>query len=340
MTDKLYVIAAHNNYAGYPARVRLYHDFAKHMADSGVELRTVESVIGDRPFEVTTAHNPHHVQLRANEELWHKENMLNIGIQRLPLDAKYIACIDADFTFLNPNWVKATISALQTYEIVQMCTHIAYLGPNQEIQNYRTAFVAGYNEGLPLEIGGRIVRKNDIFNTHHGISLPKTVYPGAPVGSVPSDKEQCGGFGPPGAAWAYRREALDKIGGLMDYCVLGAADFFMALGLIGCIRYRIPQGYHPSLKRRLLDWEHNALCTIRQNVGTVPGAICHHYHGDFRLRHYQTREEILVKYQFDPDRDIIYNSHGLLRLVDNGERRCFQLRDELRSYFFARAEGN
>ena len=329
MNDKLYVIAAHNNYGGYASRVRLYREFEKHMADSGAELWTVESVIGDRDFEVTDSSNPHHIRVRANEELWHKENLMNIGVSRLPLDAKYIAMIDADFSFLNPHWVRDTINALQTHQVVQMFTHVAYLGPRSEIANYRTGFVAGYNEGKRMEIGGKVVQKNDVFNPHHGAS----------DGQVQSDREQCGGFGPPGAAWAYRREALDKLGGLIDYCVLGTADFLMALGLIGCIRYRIPQGYHPAMKRRLLDWEHNAVWALRQNIGAVNGAVCHHYHGDFKLRHYETREEILIKYQFDPDRDIQYNSHGVLRLTDCGETRCHQLRDELRNYFLVRQEG-
>jgi hypothetical protein len=44
----------------------------------------VELAFGNRPFEVTDPDNPRHVQVRSGHELWHKENLVNLGVARLP----------------------------------------------------------------------------------------------------------------------------------------------------------------------------------------------------------------------------------------------------------------
>ena len=72
------------------------------MEELGVQLIVVEQAFGRRPFVITERDNPFHVQLRTDQELWHKENMINIGIQHLcqiDPDWKYIAWIDGDIRF-------------------------------------------------------------------------------------------------------------------------------------------------------------------------------------------------------------------------------------------------
>jgi len=130
--DKLYVIAVVSNPVRYHSRYRLYRAFEKHVADAGAILLTVEMAFGGRPFEVTQAGNPLHVQLRSDFELWHKENLINIGISRLPVEAQYIAWIDADVTFARPDWAQETIQQLQHYAVVQMFSQSTDLGPNHE----------------------------------------------------------------------------------------------------------------------------------------------------------------------------------------------------------------
>jgi hypothetical protein len=39
--------------------------------------------------------------------------------------------------------------------------------------------------------------------------------------------------GATGGAWAFRRPAFDAVGGLLDTCILGSADWHMAFGLAG-----------------------------------------------------------------------------------------------------------
>ena len=107
--DRLYVVTAVSNPARYASRYRLYRAFEKHIKDCGAILTTVEMAYGDRPFEVTKPDEARHVQVRGRQELWYKENLLNIGIARLPACAKYIAIVDADLVFTRPDWAQETL---------------------------------------------------------------------------------------------------------------------------------------------------------------------------------------------------------------------------------------
>nr|WP_294517263.1 hypothetical protein [uncultured Rhodopila sp.] len=39
-----------------------------------------------RDFEITNRHNTNHIQVRTNQENRHKENLINLGVSRLPPD--------------------------------------------------------------------------------------------------------------------------------------------------------------------------------------------------------------------------------------------------------------
>ena len=95
----LHVIAVISNPVRYASRERLYRDFARHVEQAGATLWTVEAAYGDRPHLITEPTNPRHLQLRTKHELWHKENLVNLGIARLPADWKYVAWVDADVMF-------------------------------------------------------------------------------------------------------------------------------------------------------------------------------------------------------------------------------------------------
>jgi hypothetical protein len=58
-------------------------DVRARVRSGGSDLYTAEVAFGERHFEVTEAGNPRHLQLRTTSEIWHKENALNLLIQRL-----------------------------------------------------------------------------------------------------------------------------------------------------------------------------------------------------------------------------------------------------------------
>src|SRR6185295_6285399 len=104
-------------------------------------LYVVEIAFADRHFEVTSSTNPRHLQLRTSHELWHKENMVNLGVRHLlPRDWKYMAWVDGDVSFNNPNWALETIHALQHYKIVQPWSECVDLGPKGNVMRTHTSF--------------------------------------------------------------------------------------------------------------------------------------------------------------------------------------------------------
>jgi len=128
----LYVVTPIVNPSRYRSRYALYRDFEKHISDAGAELITVEAAFGDRAFEVTDPANRNHIQVRTNHEVWHKENLINLGVARLPADWKYVAWIDADVQFARPDIVEETIHQLQHFSVVQMFSHSTDLGPRHQ----------------------------------------------------------------------------------------------------------------------------------------------------------------------------------------------------------------
>lgn len=293
---KLYVVTPIINPCRYNSRYKLYRDFEKMVNDSGAILHTVEVAFGNRPHIITEKDNPRHVQLRTSTEVWHKENMINLAIAELPVDWEYVAWIDADVSFARHDWVSETINQLQHYSVVQMFSVAHDLTPDHE------AFQRHY--GFAYSYWNNLKGNKDYSNWH------------------------------PGFAWAARRDAIDHLGGLIDYAILGAGDRHMAFGLIGRMKETIPSKMSGGYAQELLLWEERAEKNIRRNVGYVPGLLLHHWHGKKRDRRYRERWEILVSNNYDPDLDLKKDWQGLWQLSD----RSMELRDDIRRYFRSRNE--
>ncbi len=87
----LHVLTVVTNPPRFYSRYKLYQAFEKHVLDSGGIPWTIELAFRDRHFEVTDPNNPNHIQLRSPAQLWHKENLLNILLRRLPANFEYVA---------------------------------------------------------------------------------------------------------------------------------------------------------------------------------------------------------------------------------------------------------
>jgi hypothetical protein len=305
-TENFYVIAVISNPIRFKSRYALYQKFEAEVKAAGAQLLTVECALGDRPHMVTESNNPWHLQLRTWDEIWHKENMINLGLARLPSNWEYVAWIDADVSFIRKDWVLETIHQLQHYMVVQMWETAIDLGPTGSALATHHSFISQYIKGKPYCYG-----------------RPGGYY-----------YEQWH----PGYAWAARREAIDHLGGMIDTAILGAGDNHMAHALIGMLDGSIAKGLHPNYIKHLTTWQARAERHVRRDVGFVPGTICHSWHGKKVDRKYHDRWKILVNHQYDPDLDLKRDSQGLYQLVDHGTLRSSRFRDDLRRYFRARNE--
>ena len=132
-SELLHVIAARFNPLRWETPERHYRDWVGHMLDCGVRLTVVECQYSDRPF-INALPHVNHIGVRASSPVWSKENLINLGIQRLS-EAKYIAWCDADIFFEKSSWASETVHALQLYHIVQPWHQAIDRGPNGEILN-------------------------------------------------------------------------------------------------------------------------------------------------------------------------------------------------------------
>lgn len=294
----LYVVTAIFNPMQFQSRANLYKHFAEHMKHTGAKLFTVEAAFGDHPHEVTESDNPMNLQLRTKQVLWHKERMLNLGINRLTAmfpNVKYIAWIDSDVTFANPNWVSDAIHALMHYAVIQPFATAVDLGPNGEhrfstlsiINKYLTT--RGYHQDPPA---------NEPYMYH----------------------------GHPGLAWAATRDALDDLGGLLDVCPAGSSDSIMAGSLLGNSNQYQPVVPSAGLQKYFDRFAARSQKFIRGNVGFSDGICMHHWHGNHQTRGYEKRWAIMAFHQFDPDEDIKYDSQGLYQWSGRNAR----LEDDIR----------
>jgi len=323
LRDKFYVVTAVSNPRRYRTRYELYNDFAQHMQDSGAPLYTVECAYGQRAHTITDAGNPRHIQLRTRHELWHKENLLNIAVSRLPSDWAYVAWVDADVMFTRKDWVNETIQQLQTHQVVQMFSHAQDLGPHYEPLGLRESFARSWQCGAPI---------------------PWRV-PGPKIGGYYGEDQASGGVTGfkqwhPGLAWAWRRSALDAVGGFIDWAAVGAGDFHMAWSLVEHADFSIHPEMHGGYRRRIKEWENQCKRHIHKDVGCVEGTVLHYFHGAKVNRKYWDRWKILVHNGFDPDTDLKKDTTGVYQLQEPRSARQRGLRDGLRNYFAARDEDN
>ncbi len=133
--DRLHVIAVVSNPAQFQSRIALFRQFVAHMEAAGVHLIVVEHAFANRPFAVTQSHNPDHIQLRGRDgyEIWLKESLINVGFRHLTDTVPgwdKAAWIDADVAFMRPDWVQATLDALDHYAVIQPWSHSVDLGPD------------------------------------------------------------------------------------------------------------------------------------------------------------------------------------------------------------------
>ena len=279
----LHVITAIANPARWRSRLALYDTFERHMLDSGVHLTTVECAYGDEDHALEVRPGVEHVRVWAKTHIWSKENLLNIGLSRLPRDWRCVAWIDADVRFRQPGWAKQTVQALQHFDVVQPWQHCYDLGPN--------------GEHLAL---------------HHSFGRQWMVDP------ITTEKLGNGyTFAHPGYAWAATRDALEHLGGFIDHAICGAADHHMALALVGKAHVSLPGDLHPNYGKPILAWQDRAIRHIGGNIGYLPLTIEHAWHGAKEARRYVDRWSILTRHAYDPERDIKRNTAGVIELAGN-----------------------
>ena len=145
--------------------------------------------------------------------------------------------------------------------------------------------------------------------------------------------------GATGGAWSWRRDAFDTVGGMLDTCVLGSADWHQAFGLVQAtnVAAEMKRCTGPYVEA-VLNWQARAakLNRIegRSPMGCIDNFATHAFHGSKVLRAYGERWALLQKWDFNPATDIARDYQGLWRWTGNKPG----LRDDVARYFIERSE--
>ncbi len=301
--EKLHVIIVISNPCLFARRYILAREFIKRMEnEENIILYVVELVYKNNQkleYMVTDKNNKNHLQLKTDIPIWHKENMINLGVKYLlPKTWKAFAWIDADIEFESTSWACDTLKLLNgSYDIVQLWSHAVDMDHNLEGMNIFNS--AGY----------QYCHSPNNYNKSKGIN-----------------------YWHPGYAWAITRKAYEKMNGLFEVSILGSGDNVMMLSLINnglkALNDKSSEGY----KKKVIEFQ-KKVSNFR--FGYVPGVIRHYFHGSKKNRKYMERWQILVDYDFDPIEHLTKDKMGLLI----PSTKCpIELLNDIHNYFKERNE--
>lgn len=301
--NKLHVIIVVSNPCQYACRYILAREFIKRFEEEEHDtiLYIVELAYGKQSFYVTKPNNKRHLQLRAPANaapLWHKENMVNIGVKALlPSTWKAFAWIDADVEFESATWATDTLRILNgSRDIVQLFSHAVDMDSHENAMNIFSSFGFQYCKK-------RQYSSSSILRMWH-----------------------------PGFAWAATRKAYDKMGGLYELSILGAGDHNMALSYIKNAHVSVNKYVSDNYKQSVTEFGER----VRNlRLGYTPGVIRHYYHGSKKKRFYGDRWQVLVKHQYDPTKHVKKTPQGLLIPTEESPP---ELLKDIMAYFRSRDE--
>lgn len=296
---RLVAITTYFNPCGYRRLGDNYARFAAGISQAGVSLWTAEMALDDDPFQLPESPQTLRIRgCRERHQLWQKERLLNLLIERLPADVDAVAWIDADVLFLNPDWPAATCQALSRLAVVQL------------FEDAYTLYPAGRLEFIKRSTGWCYVHERQRFANFD--------------------------YSHPGFAWAARADWLRRCK-LDELHITGGADCLMVKGMANCTLY-IERWMTPGWLGSLERWAAATRQAVGGAFGYVPGSIQHLFHGTRENRRYADRWTYLTEHDYEPAADVAQDATGLLAWTDHALRTKAPMVRKVRGYFAQRRE--
>lgn len=173
LPGSLWGVTAFFNPMRFIAKLDNYMKFRAANKKQGLKLLTVELAFGNRPFQLTGKDADMLIQIKSDAILWHKEALLNIGINQLPQDCDKVVWLDADVIFTDDQWIAKTAEMLQRYKVLQLFKKVSFLNKKGktdwnargEICEYFTDEVClRVNPGLAWGARREIIQKCKIYD--------------------------------------------------------------------------------------------------------------------------------------------------------------------------------
>lgn len=305
--NELWAVTSFFNPTGAIRRLENYREFKRSL---GIPLVTVEWSWERGPKHVLKGGDADIlIQLSGPDLLWQKERLLNIGIGALPTDCRYVAWLDCDVLFDNPQWHRPVVEQLYKFPLVQPFGSLINLGPDYQ----PTA------KGNP---GGQTRRP--VGNQAEWVGLPSDFLQHELTGL----NVACG------YAWAGRVEILRKHH-LYDACVVGSGDRAIFSAAVG--RSKDAAAYmrmNSSRLKHYLSWAESFYKEIGGLTGWTSVPMRNMWHGSISDRKYEQRHVDFVKFDFDPCKDISLAPSGCWQWASDK----VDMHQYVVDYFFSRNE--
>ena len=272
--DELCVITVFFNPAGFSALLNNYFIFADQLKRQGVKLITIECAFNGGPFYIPESTDVY--RLTSNSVMWQKERLINYGVSKLPDNCKYYAWIDCDVLFHAENWAEQACEKLKTADIIQLFKKVYYMP-----------------KGMLKYDGSKIPNFQSVIWQWkiHKNWLQRRV-----------NKEL--NFSVPGFAWAARREAFESLGGLYDRNIVGSGDTFLVDCYLNSWKiHGFAEKFNNHMKVDLMKWC-ESFRAKKLNFDYIPVEISHLFHGSLKNRKYMDRHDIILKYDYNPSKDV------------------------------------
>lgn len=295
-TERLAAVTCFFNPHQGRRRVEIFGRFAAGLkAKAGIDLYTIEATYPGQPSQIASTWR---VEVDPDSQIWLKENLLNIAINRLPDDCDAVIWIDADVLYYSRDLRDKVLDALRERPVVQPWSEIRYLDrANKPVGSWRPS-MAWYNRR----------QRRPTADPRHSF---------------------------PGMAWAARRETLTRIGGQYDRCITGGGDVAWACGAWGDGDVPYTKHWSPALIDDVIGWGKLLAAETGGKVGVVEARAAHLYHGQLGNRQYVRRNHMLGECGFDPREHLEYAPNGVLRWSPAAPE---PLRTAVRTYLHSRRE--
>ena len=319
--DKLAVVSCFFNATNSDDRTKNFRVFIEGIKKSGVRLLVVEVAYPGQDFcfgeDVET------IQLRAQDVMWQKERLLNIGISKLIKDGvPYIAWLDGDIRFQNEDWPNKVIDALESNKICQVFSRVGVDAANG-IRKWGKSSIKHWKDT------GAHYRQSPL--------TMRSLIDGCLLGGQ-------SGFG-----WAARASVLSQVK-LYENAIVGGADKLM---LHACLEtdFNKPSFQNATAAKTKCphcnaraqsinftanyhEWASEWAHVVGGAVGYADNIIEDMFHGQRQNRQYSSRHNIIYRNKFDPDVHLVKQEGEPLRFAGCTKK----IRQDVEAYFYSRRD--
>jgi hypothetical protein len=298
--EDFWAITSYFNLTGGARRLRNYRCFKRHLS---VPLLTVEWH-PQGSFQLRNDDADTLVRISGGDLMWQKERLLNLAVAALPSHVKYVAWLDCDILFENRNWMNEARELLATNIVIQLFSEVAYPDETQTLRlvdlpqpslegagfvqmPQKKSFLNAYGmvgkDIVRYDLGNRF--QPDPVHSAYTINLPAR-----------------------GRAWAAQSGFIRDVG-FYDRGIAGGGDTHFCYAITGLgpqfidIHKALGLGFYAD-NASYRDWSARAAAACEERSGCAAGRILHLFHGSLANRQYRSRQNGLIPFALDLDRDI------------------------------------